>query len=90
MVAAAARDGVKLTIRSGLRTRAEQEKLYQAYLKGTGNLAAKPGTSNHESGEVIDFGHDAGAYEWLKKDAARFGFHNKIASEPWHYSLSGH
>lgn len=90
MVAAAARDGVKLTISSGLRTRAEQEKLYAAYKNGTGNLAAKPGTSNHESGEAIDFGNTSGAYEWLKKNAARFGFFNKIASEPWHYSLSGH
>ena len=90
MVAAAARDGVTLTIRSGLRTRAEQEKLYAAYQNGTGNLAAKPGTSNHESGEAIDFGNDSGAYEWLRKNAANFGFFNKIASEPWHYSLTGH
>jgi hypothetical protein len=89
MVAAAAKDGVKLQIESGLRTHAEQEKLYQAYLNGTGNLAAKPGTSNHESGEAIDYVNNAGAFDWLKKNAANFGFHGNVAGEPWHYSLTG-
>lgn len=89
MVAAAKQDGVNLTISSGFRSRAEQERLYAAYKNGTGNLAAKPGTSNHESGEAIDFGGGQAAYDWLRKNAARFGFYNKIASEPWHYSLTG-
>lgn len=35
------------TVTSGYRTEAEQIPLYQAYLAG-GNVAAKPGTSNHE------------------------------------------
>lgn len=89
MVAAAAKDGVKLQIESGLRTHAEQEKLYQAYLNGTGNLAAKPGTSNHESGEAIDYSNTPGAFDWLKKNAAKFGFHGNVPGEPWHYSLTG-
>jgi hypothetical protein len=33
---------------------AGQEKLYQAYLNGTGNLAAVPGTSNHGWGLAVD------------------------------------
>jgi len=89
MVAAAAKDGVKLQIESGLRTHAEQEKLYAAYLNGTGNLAAKPGTSNHESGEAIDYSNTPGAFDWLKKNAAKFGFHGNVPGEPWHYSLTG-
>ena len=89
MVAAAARDGVQLKIESGLRTHAEQEKLYQAYLNGTGNLAAKPGTSNHESGEAVDYANTPGAFDWLKKNAAKFGFHGNVPGEPWHYSLTG-
>lgn len=88
MVAAAKKDGVNITITSGFRSRAEQEKLYAAYKNGTGNLAAKPGTSNHESGEALDLGPPS-AYGWLKQNAGKFGFKNKIASEPWHWSLSG-
>ena len=88
MVAAAKQDGVNITITSGARSRAEQEKLYAAYKNGTGNLAAKPGTSNHESGDALDLGPPS-AYAWLKQNAGRFGFKNKIASEPWHWSLTG-
>jgi hypothetical protein len=36
------------TINSGFRTREKQQELYDAYINGTGNIAAKPGTSNHE------------------------------------------
>ncbi|MCW5865664.1 MAG: M15 family metallopeptidase [Candidatus Eremiobacteraeota bacterium] len=88
MVAAAKKDGVNITITSGFRSRAEQEKLYAAYKNGTGNLAAKPGTSNHESGDALDLGPPS-AYAWLKQNAGQFGFKNKIASEPWHWSLTG-
>ena len=88
MVAAAKKDGINITITSGARSRAEQEKLYAAYKNGTGNLAAKPGTSNHESGDALDLGPPS-AYAWLKQNAGQFGFKNKIASEPWHWSLTG-
>lgn len=88
MVAAAKQDGVNITITSGFRSRAEQERLYAAYKNGTGNLAAKPGTSNHESGDALDLGPPS-AYGWLKQNAGRFGFKNTVAGEPWHYSLTG-
>jgi hypothetical protein len=88
MVAAAKQDGVNITITSGFRSRAEQERLYAAYKNGTGNLAAKPGTSNHESGDALDLGPPS-AYGWLKQNAGRFGFKNRVAGEPWHYSLTG-
>lgn len=88
MVAAAKRDGVDLRINSSFRSRAQQERLYAAYKNGTGNLAAKPGTSNHESGLAIDFANTPGAYAWLKKNAGRFGLKN-LPSEPWHYSTTG-
>jgi len=44
----------RLGISSGFRSRDEQQRLYDAYLRGEGNLAAKPGSSNHESGFAID------------------------------------
>lgn len=89
MVAAAKRDGVNLVINSGMRTRAEQEYLYNLYKAGKGNIAAKPGTSLHEQGEAIDFANTPGAWAWLKRNAPRFGFHN-FPPEPWHYSTTGH
>ena len=84
----AKKDGVDLHISSSFRSREEQEKLYQSYLNGTGNLAAKPGSSNHESGLAIDFKNTSGAYDWLKKNAGRYGLKN-LPSEPWHYSTNG-
>ena len=88
MVAAAKKDGVNLQINSGHRSRAEQERLYAAYKNGTGNLAAKPGTSNHEKGQAIDFKNNPGAYNWLAKNAEKYGFKN-LPGEPWHYSPNG-
>jgi hypothetical protein len=88
MIEAAKRDGVDLKITSAGRSRQEQEVLYQKYLNGTGNLAAKPGTSNHESGLAIDFTNTPGAHAWLAKNAGRFGLKN-LPGEPWHYSTTG-
>lgn len=88
MIQAAKKDGVDLKISSAHRSRAQQEALYAKYKAGTGNLAAKPGTSNHESGLAIDFSNTPGAYDWLKKNAGRFGLKN-LPSEPWHYSTNG-
>lgn len=88
MMDAAKKDGVNLKISSSYRSRQEQEVLYAKYKNGTGNLAAKPGTSNHESGLAIDFQNTTGAYSWLAKNAGRFGLKN-LPGEPWHYSPTG-
>ena len=62
--------------------------LWNLYQSGKGNIAARPGTSNHESGQAIDFANVGNAWAWLKRNASRFGFHN-FPPEPWHYSLDG-
>ncbi len=56
---------------------------------------AKPGTSMHERGLAIDFsgipqypGTDNVRYNWLKANAASFGFYN-LPSEGWHWSTTG-
>jgi hypothetical protein len=76
----------KVWIVSGFRTYEQQSALYQKYLNGTGNLAAKPGTSRHESGVAVDFGGDL---KWVRQNAKAFGLHNSVPSENWHYSLLG-
>jgi peptidoglycan hydrolase-like protein with peptidoglycan-binding domain len=84
-----AKFGLTLHVRSGTRTRAEQEYLYHLYVTGQGSLAAKPGTSNHEENgpigpralDVYDSGSDPGVTRfgtvranWLRANAPAFGF----------------
>ncbi|MFL5320655.1 MAG: peptidoglycan-binding protein [Myxococcaceae bacterium] len=88
MYAAARASGVTLTPVSGFRTMAEQQYLYSLYLQGKGNLAAKPGYSNHQSGIAVDIsvGSTASsAYHWLAVHGAAYGFRRTVPSEPWHW-----
>lgn len=91
MVDAAADDGVAVVMNSGFRTYAEQKFLYDQYKKGVPgyNLAAPPGSSNHQTGIAIDIavgGAAAGPiYDWLADHATSFGFIRTVKSEPWHW-----
>jgi lysozyme family protein len=93
MQAAASRAGVNLTANSGFRSMEEQKALYQKYLNGTGNLAAKPGYSNHQNGISMDIGNVGGyntkAYNWLKNNASKYGFQNDVRGEFWHWTYKG-
>lgn len=88
--------GINLIIDSGFRTMEEQQALYAAYQAGTGNLAAKPGYSNHQNGTAIDIrvngSFTSPEYLWLKANAADYGFVNTGATfsqpEPWHWELA--
>ena len=80
--------GVPLVINSGFRTMAEQQHLYACYQNGNcnnGNLAARPGYSNHQSGRAVDITVSS----WLVNNAARFGFRRTVPSEAWHYEFFG-
>ena len=90
MAHAAAKAGIDLRVRSGFRSFAKQKKLYKAYRKGEGNLAARPGFSNHESGRALDlYVTDYKVFEWLQNHAARYGFHRTVPGEPWHWEYLG-
>jgi peptidoglycan hydrolase-like protein with peptidoglycan-binding domain len=93
MQAAASQAGINLTATSGFRTMEQQRVLYQKYLNGTGNLAAKPGYSNHQSGISMDIGGVGGyntkAFNWLKNNAAKYGFVNDVRGEYWHWTFKG-
>jgi len=83
---AAAQDGVSLYIVSGFRTMKEQRHLYWLYIHGQGNLAAKPGYSNHQSGHALDLNTASpGVYHWLSNHAAHFDFKRTVPSEAWHW-----
>lgn len=80
--------GKKLKINSGLRTRDEQQVLYDAYLKRgrTGLPAARPGTSRHERGIAVDIqeGRDSAVRDLL----AKYGLYRAAGdSDPIHYEL---
>lgn len=86
---AAARKNLLLQINSGFRPYQRQEQLYQSYLQGAGNLAAKPGASNHQHGQAFDLnthGFDGDPiYDWLKKNAPKYGFIRTVNKEHWHW-----
>lgn len=86
MAAAARRDGVPLLVNSGFRTPEAQRELYDLYRRGRGPLAAKPGSSNHQSGHALDLDtRSPKVRRWLKRHAFRFGFRRTVACERWHY-----
>lgn len=90
MRAAAEEDGVKLRLNSGFRTMSEQQYLYRCYQTkscNNGNLAAKPGYSNHQNALAVDVSDPSG--KWLYANAKRFGFENTVPSEPWHWEYAG-
>lgn len=88
MKRAAAAEGVNITLESAWRDSSVQAKLYHLFKKGLGNLAAPPGTSNHEKGIAIDL---ASGIAWAQRNGSRFGWINTGMTfsqpEPWHFDF---
>lgn len=85
--------GQKIDVVSGFRSRAEQEELYRKYLNGTGNLAAPPGSSNHEHGDAADVyvnGVALASVPGGTAAAAAVGIGFPVGGEPWHAEMIGH
>ena len=82
--AKAAREcGEVWTVTSSYRSYAEQLALWNAYRNGTGNLAARPGTSKHELGLAIDIANVGDSLK-RRKALAKYGLCMPVASEKWH------
>ena len=72
--------------KSSYRTYAQQVELYNAYLNGTGNLAAKPGTSNHGWGTAVDVATQA-MRSMVDRIGAKYGYSKSWSDAPsewWH------
>jgi D-alanyl-D-alanine carboxypeptidase len=88
----AADDGVELSVTSGWRSPAHQERLLREAVSKYGSEAeaarwvATPETSPHVSGEAVDIGPSA-AVAWLSEHGAEYGLCQIYANEPWHYEL---
>jgi hypothetical protein len=82
-----ANPGTKMTINSMLRTVAQQYLLYRWYLGAKCGiaLAAKPGTSNHETGLAIDVQEYS---TWRPKLEAK-GFSWLGSNDPVHFDYEG-
>ena len=75
-----------VTGNGGFRALADQQRAYANYLAG-GNLAAKPGTSQHELGRALDINPwPTSAQAAL---LAQFGLGQTVGGEPWHIGLLG-
>lgn len=99
MLEAARAQNIVLRPGSGFRTMEEQRRLYNCYITQScnkGRKAARPGYSNHQMGLAVDYSSTGGliesrgtkAYQWLKQNAATYGFKN-LPEEPWHWSIDG-
>jgi hypothetical protein len=93
----------KLSLSSGARSRAGQEKIYRERYRPpypgapldapgwkhiSGAPAAKPGKSNHEYGVAADIGPES-QYGWLAKNAPGVGLVKPMSYEPWHWEPPG-
>ena len=90
---AAAADGVTVTITSGWRSPAFQQRLLDSAVRTYGSFAAArqyvqtPTMSKHVTGEAVDVG-GPGADQWLMNHGSRFGLCRIYANEPWHFELA--
>lgn len=86
--------GQLVTLTSGKRTYAQQAALYERY-KASGfniaHIAAKPGESNHESGNAVDvtIGGKPLADAVKASELALYGLQNPVKGDPVHTELLG-
>lgn len=86
MAAAAAREGLSLTINSAYRSDAEQQQLWDQ--NPDPRMVAPPGTSLHRCGTELDLGPPE-AYGWLAANAGRYDFLLRYPWEAWHFGYTG-
>jgi hypothetical protein len=93
----------KLSLTSGYRSAAAQEKIYReryrppypgapldapGWVHVSGAPAAKPGKSNHGAGLAADIGPES-QYGWLAANAPKVGLVKPMSYEPWHWEPPG-
>ncbi|BBY98409.1 M15 family metallopeptidase [Mycolicibacterium fallax] len=91
--AAAATEGIAMTVTSGWRTPEFQQQLLDDAIATYGSYAAArqyvqtPEHSRHVTGQAVDIG-GYGANQWLIDNGARFGLCRIYANEMWHFELA--
>lgn len=78
-----------LRVKFSYRTFAKQEEKWANFQAG-GNLAARPGTSNHGWAVAFDLSWlTEAAIDWAHSNAAKYGFVFNVPSERWHIVYEG-
>ena len=91
--AAAAADGITMTITSGWRSPEFQQRLLDDAVQTYGSFAAAreyvqtPQMSKHVIGQAVDVG-GVGADQWLIAHGSSFGLCRIYANELWHFELA--
>jgi hypothetical protein len=76
--------------RGSYRTYADQQMFWQLYQSGKGNLAARPGTSNHGLGHAVDLGAPGSMRKVVDTFGAAYGWRwGEAPSENWHVTYYG-
>ena len=89
----AARDGVRLRITSGWRSRSHQQRLLDEAVDRYGSLGealrfvSTPEKSAHVTGHAVDIGPTE-ADVWLSRYGAAYGLCQSFANEIWHFELA--
>jgi hypothetical protein len=79
-----------LGARSSYRTFDEQQHFWNLFQAGKGNLAARPGTSNHGLGRAVDLGSPAAMRRVIDRFGKPFGWSwGEVTSEIWHVTYRG-
>lgn len=93
MLGMAREDGVHFRLNSGYRSVAEQWKLWYAYKRGQGPIAAFPGSSTHNKRgyrQGLDINALDGGAERVRKWAAKHGItlNYTVPGESWHLNAA--
>ena len=75
---------------SSYRPLKEQQRFWALYQSGRGNLAARPGQSNHGWGKAVDLAAPPTMRRVIDRFGARYGWRwGEARSEPWHVTYYG-
>ncbi|GAA1982836.1 D-alanyl-D-alanine carboxypeptidase family protein [Catenulispora subtropica] len=86
--------GVALTVNSGYRSAAYQQRVYDCWVAQTGSAEAArrhalpPAESAHVAGTAVDVAPPSAA-AWLEHSAGKYGLCRRYENEPWHFEYQG-
>lgn len=89
---AARRDGITLTVNSGYRSAAYQQRVYDCWVRQLGSPTAArqralpPQDSAHVAGYAMDVAPQKAA-KWLEKTGGGYGFCRRYGNEAWHFEF---
>jgi uncharacterized protein YcbK (DUF882 family) len=87
------KDGIKLHLTTGWRSKDYQEELLKQAIKKYGSekkareFVSSPEESHHVTGNAVDIG-PTDADDWINRKGNRFGLCQTLSNEIWHFELA--